>query len=47
MRVVVATSASLTPYEHPLVGVEEWLDLSGHVSLLSYFDWLHVKAYRT
>jgi len=34
--------ASLTLCEHLLVGVKEWLDLSGHFSLLSCFDCLVV-----
>jgi hypothetical protein len=29
-----------TTHECLLVVVEEWLDLSGHSSLLSCFDWL-------
>jgi len=34
------TPSSLIPHECPMVGVEEWFNLAGHVSHLSCFDWL-------
>jgi len=40
--VIMDIPASLTPSERPLVGMEEWLDVLGHFSLLSCFDWLIV-----
>jgi hypothetical protein len=37
-------TASRISLEHPLVGVEEWLDISGNFSLLSCFIWLIVVS---